>query len=216
MAQNILKEIQTITAEILRENPTSYQQVTKTTLKKLGTYIQGGSWTDNETEKFVAKYFIRGLKNLPDLYKVAYPTKEPKGYNALQTNFQKINNYLGSVLPDNLFGIFTGENMPELLKISQTVDTLYLNDAVIESALGERLLTGFQSLPFPEDSFSVDECETELKAVSKLMQIRYEEIMKDCDEKKLSYIYYVLSSPSFQQGKLNRERLQFIEKLLPR
>lgn len=218
MSRNVLSELDILTNEVVdvgyrdfsgEKRP--YSSVVQRVFSKLLGYVRGGSWTDNDTAKFVAQNFHVGQSNLSEAWSRMYPSKQPKADATMRTQYQKINKYLSNVLPVNLVDIFINEDSDGLLELSSLIDALYLNDDRIESKLGEQLISELQSLPLTSKKYSVSECMDEVGIIKKLSMFNCKELLSKCDIGKLAYTYFVLTRPSVLKGELNKPRLDFIK-----
>lgn len=219
MTRNVLSELNIITAEIIdvgfRDMPDgsrkAYSQLTRETYEKVINYVRGGSWTDNDTAKFVVQNFHVGQSNLADAYSQMFPSKSPKADSTIRTQFQKVNKYLQNVFPTALVETFTNEDEERLGSLSTLIDALLMNDRRIESSLGEQLISLLQCLPLGSKRYDVSECKHELETLKKLSCSHAEDLIGSCDTSKLAYAYHILTRPSVIKGELNEARLSFIK-----
>lgn len=219
MTRNVLGELDIITSEIVdvgyRRLPTgmnkSYDYFTQEVYSKLMSYVRGGSWTENDTARFVAQNFHIGQSNLSEVWSQMFPTKPPKAESTIRTQYQKVNRYLQNVLPVNLVDIFITEDEDGLASLSELVDALILNDQRVESKLGEQLISSLQEIPLGARRYTAEDCENEIKTIKKLSLAQCSDLLKTCDSAKLAYTYHILTRPSVVKGELNKSRLEFIK-----
>lgn len=219
MTRNVLSELDIITSEIIDVgyrylsdgSQKAYGKLTRETYMKVINYVRGGSWTDNDTARFVVQNFHIGQANLAEAYNQMFPSKSPKADSTIRTQFQKVNRYLQNVFPTTLVESFTNEDEEKLKALSSLIDALYLNDQRIESSLGEQLISLLQGIPLGYRKYKVEECLKELETLKKLSCSHAGDLIGACDQNKLAYTYHVLTRPSVIKGELNEARLSFIK-----
>lgn len=219
MARNVLADIDVLFVEIVdvgfkkigTDIKVPYKEETKRVFSKLLSYIRGGSWIDNETAKFVAQNFMLGQSNLADAWHSRYPSKPEKADSTMRTQWQKVNNYLSNVLPNDIVDIFVTENMERINDIDVIIDTLHFNDQRVESILGEQLVYELQCLQIPSKKYSVSDCSHEIEVMKRLSSKTYQELLATCDKSKLAYAFHSMTRPSSTKGDINRIRLEFIK-----
>lgn len=176
------------------------------------TFVESCSFSKSETTKFICKHWRLTARQLVSLYQSE--TGVDKSANTFRSQKSTLSTQLYGLLPDFEPVVFSAEfqNDKDILdkrsSLRACIDALDIEDTYPSSIFCSEVTNYFDD-SFSKKTFSLDECQTEIKALRLLKRSNLYNFLDQLDSDKLKFILSVLNSPLTS----NRKRSASVDKV---
>lgn len=183
-----------------------------TAFDKLSGYVENAPFTKSKHTKFICKNWRLSSKELISLWeRVSGTIKSP---NTFRSQVSTASSMLHSIFPSFSMGIFIDEDNQVLLELISLVDALYEEETYPEDIFISEVTNYFES-SLSEKTFSISECQEEIKALKVLRKSNIFHYLDTIDPEKFKFILSVLSSPlsSNRSRSINNDKFELLKLL---
>jgi hypothetical protein len=192
-----------------------YSEDTKNLLHRLILFIQsGGCVTSSEPLRFICSKFRCSSHEMASFWNSN--NNPEKSENTFRSQISTLSKKFYKIFGTNIYYSFVGQIESELSLIRMKINVLSNKDYCFEDFFYTEIATICQGDgKFVSFDYSLQECQSEISLLQKLMKYRFADVLAKQDAEKLKYIYQILSMPIINPNTLNfnEEKLKLLRAL---
>lgn len=178
----------------------------KKALKKLISFVESGTFSNSDIEKYIAKNFRLSAKKLTADYNSKHLSK-PKTAETFRSQISRINLSLSSILgieAEALNDAFVNGDT----KVFERIEALKSAFEVEHIDIAERfsLLQGYLPTEASDKNYALEDCERELEVLRLFDKVNIDKYFKGVDYDKLSFLISELAKPLYTRERSAGEK----------
>lgn len=186
----------------LYQNKKDFVFATKV-FEKLISCLEDCPFSKSQSTAFICKHWDKDVVGLAEAWELEFGSK--KSVDTFRSQLSTISNQLHSIFGSNLQDMFVSNDKEGLQILLDSICVLENGDFSISELVLPELLSYCEDYKHAEKTFSLDECENELRAMSTLSRRKVFDYLDTLDCEKLSFLAKSLNKPLLDARNRNIE-----------